>query len=61
VEKNMKYKTRTAGRGDANKKPKWGLGYLEVAEKEARKLLTPEQYTHVVQYNTPGFLDQWIR
>lgn len=27
---------------------KWELGYLEAAEREARKLLTDEQYDHVV-------------
>jgi len=44
----VKVKTRTAKRsaGDA---PRWKLGYLEVAEKEARKLLTPDQYAHAVQ------------
>lgn len=28
--------------------PKWELGYLEVAEREARKLLTKDQYAHVL-------------
>jgi hypothetical protein len=29
--------------------PKWELGYLEVAEKEARKLLTKDQYIHALE------------
>lgn len=29
--------------------PKWELGYLEVAEKEARKLLTNDQYVHALE------------
>ena len=28
--------------------PRWELGYLEVVEKEARKLLTKDQYAHVI-------------
>jgi hypothetical protein len=39
---------RKAKQGTTHKPPKWKLGYLEVAEKEARKLLTEEQHAHVV-------------
>jgi hypothetical protein len=45
----MKVKTRTAKKHTAYEVPKWELGYLEAAEKDARGFLTDEQYAHVVQ------------
>ena len=45
----MKTKTRTAKRSVVHGAPKWKLGYLEGAEREARKLLTEEQHAHAIQ------------
>ena len=45
----MKAKTRTPRSADSGGPPKWMLGYLEEAEREARKFLTDDQYAHVVQ------------
>ena len=45
----MKAKIRTLETTVSCETPQWELGYLEVAEKEARKLLNEEQYAHAVQ------------
>ena len=45
----MEAKTRALKKGTSLETPKWELAYLEVAEKEARKFLTEEQYVHAVQ------------
>ncbi|MGD2095264.1 MAG: hypothetical protein PVH77_09690 [Phycisphaerales bacterium] len=45
----MKIKTRTPKISKSYETPKWKLGYLEVAGKEGRKLLSKEQYAHAVQ------------
>jgi hypothetical protein len=42
-------KKRKAKSRAPQESPRWGLGYLEVAEKEARKLLTDDQYDHVLR------------
>jgi hypothetical protein len=45
----MEIKTRIAKRIAKNTSPKWKLGYLSIAEQEARNFLTEDQYSHVVQ------------
>lgn len=44
----MKVVTRKAKGNPSSKAPQWKLAYLKVVEKEARKLLTDEQYAHVI-------------
>ena len=45
----MKVKIRTPKEGVAHERPQWQLSYFDVAEEEARKILTDEQYAHVVE------------
>lgn len=45
----MKAKTRTLKPGLAHETPKWELGYLEAAERDAKRFLTEEQYAHAIQ------------
>jgi hypothetical protein len=45
----VKVKTRALKTDLAHETPRWELGYLEAAEKEARSFLTEEQYAHAIQ------------
>ncbi len=45
----MKARIRAASQQDPSQSPRWELGYLEAAEKDARKFLTDEQYAHAVE------------
>lgn len=45
----MKVRTRKAKRSSSLETPKWELGYLDAAEKDARKFLSDEQYAHAIQ------------
>lgn len=48
--RKMKARMRTLKKSElAHETPKWELGYLEAAEREARKFLTEEQYAHAIQ------------
>jgi len=42
----MKVKTRKL---KSNETPLWELGYLEAAERDAKRFLTEEQYIHAIQ------------
>ena len=45
----MKVKTRTLKTDLAHETPQWELGYLEAAERDAKRFLTEEQYVHAIQ------------
>ncbi|MBN2209997.1 MAG: hypothetical protein JW709_01260 [Sedimentisphaerales bacterium] len=45
----MDTKIRSAKRIAEHTTPIWNLGYLDIAESEARKFLTDDQYAYVVQ------------
>jgi hypothetical protein len=49
VKDTMEMKKRTAKQGTFYGTAQWELGYLEAAEKDARRFLTEEQYAHAVQ------------